>query len=270
MYAGNRIDVYGNSRFIEEPEPNEIPPPDGFSTAYSNIARSGLYPYYRGDWMEKVPTERSLVICRYGDFFENYKPYLNGNTRVVILDSIPRNNPFGFVAEEYLYERNGLFELFLGIREAERKYFHKSDFWTDNTQPFLMLAAKGVLSDLIIGNWWNNTDISPYRAYVLNSFYRWLKSGKDISVFKYPKMGLKSSKSTGSLWTFKTQHGPENYLHVEVSMDSEPFVYCGSGIWALYSRTTDSEFLVGGPELSDDMGASQMKRWAAKTAVNTR
>lgn len=41
-------------------------------------------------------------------------------------------------------------------------------------------------------------------------------------------------------------------------------VYLGGGIWALYEKPLDGEFLLGGPELSDDTAKSGKTRWAAK------
>ena len=127
-----------------------------------------------------------------------------------------------------------------------------------------MFASYGILNDRFIGNWWINNEISPYRRYVLSSFYNWLTKDVEIKPYKYPTLGLITDKGPGNLWRFKTETEMEKILYLDVRPDAHSFVYCGSGIWALYSSNEVSEFLLGGPELSDDLLATNMIRWAAK------
>ena len=80
----------------------------------------------------------------------------------------------------------------------------------------------------------------------------------------YPPLGLILIRESNNLWRFKSKEAEESIINISIRPDPLSFVYCGSGIWARHSSTDKGEYLLGGPELSDDLLASKMTRWAAK------
>ncbi len=66
-------------------------------------------------------------------------------------------------------------------------------------------------------------------------------------------------------WLIRSESG--NYRHERMSVipyeDDKNYVYIGSGAWSLYEKSEKGEFLVGGPELSDDTYLSGIARGAA-------
>ena len=264
MYLNNRLDVYCDQRIIQEPQPNQIPQSDHFSTAYSDIARSGLYPFYRGSKIISKSRQPSLLITTYDDFIYNLSNKVGEKTKVIILDQIPDENIFGFKEKTFSYKINSAFNKFVRVQPFERNYYTHENLHTMSWKNISILASYGILNDRFIGNWWINNDISPYRHYMLSSFYKWLTKNVEIKPYKYPPLGLIPDKGKKNLWHFKTETAISKSLYLYVHPNSQSFVYCGSGIWALYSSTDANEFLLGGPELSDDLLTSGMNRWAAE------
>ena len=183
------------------------------------------------------------------------------------MDEIPEVNIFGFKKKTFTYETNSAFNDFMRIQPFERNYYTNGNLHTLSWKNISVFASYGILNDRFIGNWWINNEISPYRRYVLSSLYNWLTKDVEIKPYKYPTLGLITAKGPGNLWRFKTETEMEKILYLDVRPDAHSFVYCGSGIWALYSSTEANEFLLGGPELSDDLLATNMIRWAAKREI---
>ncbi|MFC1488587.1 hypothetical protein ACFL6B_01935 [Thermodesulfobacteriota bacterium] len=264
MYLGNKLNVYCDQNIILEPPPNRIPQNWHFSSAYSHLARSGLYPFYKGYKITGKPEQPSLLITTYDDFLSIFSKNVTSNMKVIILDYIPENNIFEFKTNSLSYEMNPSFNSFLQLLPYRRDYYTIGNSHTSEWRKTSVLASQGILNDRFIGNWWINNDISPFRRYILNSFFKWLTKDENIKVYEYPPLGLVSTKGPDNLWRLKTELGNESLLYLTVQPDAHSFVYCGSGVWAIHSSNGNKEFLLGGPELSDDLLATGMTRWAVK------
>jgi hypothetical protein len=264
-----RLDVYCDPQLILEDSPKAIPNDSSFSTAYSNIARSGKDPFYRGESPPKELQHPSLWITTYHNFIANSSFHRPDNLKIVILDQIPNDNIFNVSNKLFNYERTLIFEEAVGILPTIRNYSEKDGRYTTDYNNFSILFSYGILNDQFTGNWWVNNDISPYRRFIFSSFYNWLNKNEPIREYSYPKIGITNTGSNRHFWHFKTDAGKDSRLPVEIIPNLDSFVYFGSGVWGIYSQTSNGEFILGGPEMSDDLLATSMNIWAARKEATT-
>jgi hypothetical protein len=96
-----------------------------------------------------------------------------------------------------------------------------------------------------------------------------LNKNEPIREYSYPKIGITNTGSNKHFWHFKTDAGKNSRLSVEIISNPDSFVYFGSGVWGIYSDTSVGEFILGGPEMSDDLLATSMNVWAARKEATT-
>ena len=260
-----RIDIYGGRHLFNEPPPKRLPGDFQFSSAYSHIARCGLWPLYRGEKPTMPAPVKSIWVTPW--------------SQLKTIDSNVLKSLWGVVINEVDEEMDGGFKsTFIdnNLPDVFREYFLHSvrrKIWVakDNSHTLFdngvsIFIADGTMTDSYLGDWWITTRISPYRQYMLSEFFGWLVRKGKISMFHYPTVGVLNSEKD---WIVKF----ENKEHANIKMQVEryegdrEYVYIGSSIWSLYEKNKDGEFLVGGPELSDDSSKSGSLRWAAQ-AVN--
>ena len=262
-FLPNHINVYSSKQLIQEMPPTRMPSENGFSTAYANIARSGIFPIYSG---ENPPpsTDRSyILISSYEDFINKHINLINENAKIIITNLMPEGNIFDFKRNQYNYQIAQELNNFLQIMPAERRFYSKDNNYTLTYHNSSVLASFGILNDRFIGNWWVEGEISPFRRYILESFYDWVRNGADIKVFDYPPIGVSNFKTAKNKWLIKTNQGDSISMSFKVNFDQSGMVYCGSGFWAIHDKKNNKQYLLGGPELSDDLFSTSIIRWAA-------
>lgn len=259
---GKTIDVYGEPKYIVEPPPNATPSSDTISSLYAHIARSGLYPRYIGEDLPKELHINTLLVTRADKATDIVPPKNADLLKVLIVDEIPQGSFEQFSVFEYggeaPQELINFFPIFVTKRTAYRAERHHSIYLNG----IRYLSAFGALNDRVLGNWWINTDISPYRRAILNDFYGWLRGENEVRVFQYPEKSKISSEGNGTRWKFTTDKGKSTdfFAHMQIN---QKFIYFGGGIWGLHSFYEGKEYLLGGPELIDDSYSILNLRWAA-------
>lgn len=259
-----RIDVYCERVLLDEPPPGSLPRENGFSSAYSHIARCGLWPLYRGERPGRSVESRSIWIAPWREISKADCSTLGSVCRIVVNDKIPHGNGIGFepvyVGDGIAHPLNG----YLGIGSQMRQQFvTKGNKHTMVRCATSIFAANGVMTDRYFGDWWVTTEISPYRTFMLKEFFNWLIAGKAISRFVYPDAGVGSGDKEWLIRVDSGRHGTEKML-VRPFEEDKRFVYLGAGIWSLYEETSEGSFLLGGPETSDDWLITRNTRWGAQ------
>jgi hypothetical protein len=262
---GKRIDIYGTTELFDEPPPKRLPRDFQFSSAYSHIARCGLWPLYQGETPKKPVSVKSIWVTPWSQVKTVNSNILNSLWGIVV-NKADGEIDIGF---KKIYVDDDLAHIF-------RKYFNESvqrQIWVtqDNSHSLSyngvsIVLADGVLTDRHLGDWWITARISPYRQYILSEWYDWLINKDKISMFRYPKVGVVKSEQE---WIIKFEDRDHANIKMEVTQfkDNKDYVYIGSSIWSLYEKNKDGKFLLGGPELTDDSFKGGIIRWAAK-AVN--
>ena len=265
FYINNkRIDVFGDKDLFVEPPPKHIPSKGGFSSAYSHIARSGLYPLYKGNVPKSPVLNRSILISSWDDVLSLDSNIYKSLWGIIVVDLNSDMQDIGFNETSVSDNISSPFaEFFKPESRARTMLVTHNMTHTKHYKGVPVFAASGVLTDMCFGDWWITTKVSPYRLYILNEWFDWLISKNEISAFVYPRIGIDVG---GKDWLIRC--GKNDLQKKKFSVypyeENQDYVYLGSGIWALYENSLDGEFLMGGPETSDNYLRSGEIRWAAQ------
>lgn len=268
FYSRNkRIDVYGTKELFEEPPPKNIPKEDRFSSAYSHIARCGLYPLYMGEKPKSPALNKSIWITSWDKALSIDNKIFNSLWGIIIinLDENIKNIGFNEICSDD--DINDVFKEFFNPESQTRRMLvsdHNSHTLIYNSVS--IFAAHGVITDRYFGDWWITTNISPYRLFMLNEWFDWLIKKDDISKFDYPGIGIKTGIEDW-LIKFENKDYMRRKMFVQPYEKNQNYVYLGSGIWALYEKNIDGEFLLGGIETSDNYLKSGNVKWAAQALI---
>ena len=271
FYSKNkRIDVYGTKDLFEEPPPKSIPKEDKFSSAYSHIARCGLYPFYMGEKPKRPVLNKSIWITSWDKVLSIDSKIYNSLWGIIImnLDDNIQNVDFNEICIDD--DINDVFKEFFNPESQTRRMLVTDKFThTLIYNGVSIFAAHGVITDRYFGDWWITTNISPYRLFMLNEWFDWLIRKDDISKFDYPRIGIKAGEED---WLIKFEN--KDYIRIKMTVDpyekNQNYVYLGSGIWALYEKNIDGKFLLGGIETSDNYLKSSNVRWAAQAITKNQ
>jgi hypothetical protein len=260
--SAKRIDIYGAKDLFDEPPPKHLPAGYQFSSAYSQIARSGLWPLYRGEKPQKRAVVKSIWITPWSQVKTVDKKILASLWGIVI-NEVDEEVHAGFRAEIPTDDVAPMLRSWFNPFVQRRTWSTRENFHTLVRDGSSFLIADGILTDRHLGDWWPTMAISPYRQFMLRQWWDWLVDKREVDLYRYPAIGVMSSKKE---WRVKLEDG--EYRKVKMSVRDNPgainTVYLGGGVWALYEKTLDGEFLLGGPELSDDTAKSGNTRWAAE------
>ncbi len=268
-FNGPKIDVYADKEKIYEGQPNQLPDNFMTSTLYSNIARSGIYPHYIGKTIISPPKTKTLLISNYDDLIKIKPSIFNDRLYVIITDLIPDENIFFFRKKQVPYEYNRHLNELLNVKNNDRIFYEIEMKHSIEHNNFNVLASYGVYNDRFLGNWWINYDISPFKKIMLERFYKWLKVGKAIEVYNYPSIGI-SENNRKKRWKVKNTEGNEKTIEFNLNIKDNGFVYCGSGYWAIIDKDNieNKIYLLGAPELSDNLNNTGFTEWAATEEVS--
>ena len=261
----NRIDIYGEKNLFEEPLPNSAPQEGHMSSAFSHIARCSLCPLYVGEKPNEVLANKSIWITRWDEVIGLNSNILNSLWGVVVVDIDDRMMEVGFHKTYFEDNVSEPFKEFFSQKVPPRQILiTANDSHTVEYGGTSILAGNGILTDRYLGNWWITTDISPYRRFILNEWFNWLIDHDNMHSFIYPVVGVAIN---GKTWRIKFQKKEDIKKKISITPYEKDrnFVYVGSGLWALYQKKEDKEYLVGGLEVSDDYLRSGNLMWAAET-----
>ena len=262
-----RIDIYGDKDLFVEPAPKHIPNEGKFSSAYSHIARSGLYPQYIGSEPKNQVLNKSIWITSWDKVLNLDSKIFKSLWGIVIIDIDERMRDIGFNEICVDDETSSIFgEFFKPENQPRRMLVSSNSTHTILYNGVPIFAAYGVVTDRYIGDWWITTNVSPYRLYMLNEWFEWLINRNDISAFVYPRIGIEPGKKD---WLIRidTKDLQKRKFLVHPYEKDQNYTYLGSGIWALYENNLSGEFLLGGPETSDNYLRSGETRWAAQALI---
>ncbi len=259
-----RIDIYGYKDLFDEPPPKHIPKEGNLSSAYSHIARSGLYPLYMGEKPKKPVLNKSIWITSWDEALLIDSKIYKSLWGIVIINLDEKLGDIGFKEICVDDEMSNIFEEFFNPKsQARRMLVTNNSTHTLIYNGVSIFAAHGVITDRYFGDWWITTNVSPYRLYMLNEWFEWLINKNDISMFAYPRIGIEAGEKNWVI-RFNTKDLQKRKLLVQPYGKNQNYVYVGSGIWALYENNIDGEFLLGGSETSDNYLKSGEIRWAAQ------
>ena len=258
-----RVDIYGVKTLFDEPPPNKLPKEGQFSTAFSHIARCGLWPLYKGE-KPKNPTLVKSIWVTSLDQVKNTDDRILNSLWGIVINNGDDKMEIGFSKGYMNDDLSNIFKIYFNQHTSQRQaLLTKEGKHTVLYRGVSLFAADGVMTDRYFGDWWITTDISPYRKFMLKEWFDWLNKKDEISMFVYPQIGVTESNKS---WLIK--FGTKELEEIEMSVQrygaDKNFVYIGSGIWALYEKNKDGEFLLGGSETSDDTFKSGNVRWAAQ------
>ena len=260
----NRIDFYGKPKLLDEPHVNSLPEHGRFSSAYSHIARSGLRPLYIGEKPLSPVTNKSVWITNWQQATLMDDAILKSLWGIVILNLDDNITKIGFHKVRLEDDIIPVFNSFFYQDNYKRTKLETLDkLHTLSYKGTSIFAADGVLTDMFLGDWWITINISPYRKYILKEWFDWLLTRDDIPSFSYPSIGIEEGNNK---WVIKFggHEEIEKTLKITPYLKDTNYVYFGSGIWGLYEKNQNEEFILGGPELSDNLDKSHAMRWAAK------
>lgn len=221
-----------DKKIYEEAPVNSLPYEGHFSTLLANFTRYGCFPIYDKNFDSTI-------------YFTTYKYFINHqdkikSRKIVIIDDIPDKNIFRVKkyritdtndSNNYFYSQNGMY--------LTNIYKNKSIFF-----------AKNIISDNEIGSWWNNTTISPYKKYIIKSFFDWLNKGIDIQMFSYPK-----TNKVNEVYKINYEDGSKDYLTITKKSiffknSEEKIIYIGDRKWVFVLKNNK---ILGCPEMVDDV-----------------
>jgi hypothetical protein len=265
FYIKNKkIDVYGDKDLFVEPPPKHLPVESNFSSAYSHIARFGLYPLYKGNEPKNPVQNRSIWITSWEKMLELDTKIYKSLWGVIIVDLNKNMHDIGF--NEVCADDNvsSVFtEIFKSESHVRRMLVTNNSTHTVLYNGVPIFAAYGVMTDRYFGDWWITTNVSPYRLHMLSELSEWLINKKEISAFVYPCIGIEQGQKDWLIGIDKKDLQKRKFL-VHPYRKDQRYVYFGSGIWALYGNSPSGEFLLGGPETSDNYLKNGETRWAAQ------
>tara|TARA_B100002003_G_scaffold247559_1_gene279354 strand:+ start:844 stop:3078 length:2235 start_codon:yes stop_codon:yes gene_type:complete len=259
-----RIDIYSEKELLDEPPNNRMPKTGRISSLYSHIARCGIWPLFKDGEPQKPVTRKSVWVTQANKIDEIEKEIANSLSGIIITDMEEINKNFGFkkiilkddLAEEFA-------PTFNPSKKRRKVWLTRDGYHTYPLHMTSLFAAQGVVTDQYFGDWWITTEINPYRKQMLEQFCGWIRQGDNIKSFDYPSPGIVVG---GEEWLIKSVNSngfKSKFDIVPYSKDSK-YVYLGSGIWALFGKDKEAEYLLGGQELSDNLNVSGTSKWAAK------
>jgi hypothetical protein len=259
-----RIDFYGNKELFDEPSPKTLPLDGHISSAYSNVARCGLYPLYVAEKPSKPVSYKSIWATSWDKIEKVDKKTLQSLWGIVVIDVDDELENIGF--KKITFEENinkCLIDVFPKVFPSREMLVAGNNVHTLTYSGTSVFAAEGVITDKYIGDWWITTNISPYRNFILEEWINWLNKKNDIQKFFYPPSGITDG---GDEWLIRAEG--KDFLKRKMKVipykNDMRFVYIGSGIWASYEQVSNEVFLLGGPETSDNLLRSGYIRWAAR------
>lgn len=266
LYREKFINVYSDYSIISESADKNIINTTHLSTLYANIARSGLFPRYSGNIIPDIIDKYSLAFVA-ADNIDILSSIKSGHDKlkVVVYGQSEKLFKYNLSVHDYNMdvdpEIRDIFEMNM---EKSFSYIN-SDSHNFSAYGVDCIAAHGLLDDQTLNTWWVNKDISPFKRFILSSFYRWITNSDDIGIFKYPYVGFNSCNNGKycSRWKFKANNKSPS---INATVYSENgFVYLGARRWAFLESLNDSSFLLGAPELCDSyiVGSPFNDSWGA-------
>ena len=116
-----------------------------------------------------------------------------------------------------------------------------------------VFSSYGVINDIVMGDWWATTDVSPYRKEMAKRFTDWIKYQHNIISYQYPQIGI----SKGNKKMILTQKiGPTKTPHsiriIPFEYEKQKYAYLGGELWGIFSKTGNKISIIGEPETSDN------------------
>jgi hypothetical protein len=252
LYNDNFINVYSDISVISEPASKHINYTSHLSTLYANIARSGFFPKYSGHIIPEIINAPSLAFIN-ADNIDTLSKIKSGHDKLKVVF---------YGDSKTLLKYTSINNYDMNIERSIQDYFNieneksfsyvnadKHNFFTHGVNS---VAAHGLLDDQTLNTWWVNKDISPFKRFMLDSFYSWILHNNDIGIFDYPSIGFDScTKGSDCLnWKFKISN--HNNLSINATIASKNgFVYLGARRWAFLENMNNTYFLLGSPEICD-------------------
>jgi len=244
----SRIDIFCNEDIIRESPPNKNPLPFTLSNLYSNIARYDLQPnWISGNPSKCLPKQNCIWVTTSKTFtsWKGYKP-----KRIVLIDDYKDMEKLGY---KRTYVETGPAFLDIATDFNRRHWIHPTSKHTFILDGSYIFASDGVLDDRTIGNWWAGIEVSLYRKEMMKKFIAWITEGTEIAAFQYPKLGVVEGRKSARL----VQSGKENKSLEKIDFNlleygKDEYIYLGGEMWGLFNKNQDGNFIVGGPETSDN------------------
>lgn len=260
-----RIDIYGSEHLFAEPPPKGLPEDFQFSSAYSHIPRCGLWPLYRGDKPGDRVSVKAIWVTPWSKV-KQVAPNILNSLWGIVINEVDEAMNIGLKATYTDDDLAYMFGQYFQHAKRRRIWTDQGNSHCSSYNGVPLFVADGVMNDRYLGDWWITLPVSPYRKDMLSGWFNWLISKNKIAVFPYPRPGVEKSEKEWSV-KFENRDFVKVKMEVKQYWKNKDYVYIGSGIWCLYEKTKEGEFLLGGPELSDDIFKSGYTRWAAE-AVN--
>ena len=125
-----------------------------------------------------------------------------------------------------------------------------------------IVFGKNVLSDVALGNWWNTIPISPYKKYMLDTFYNWVINCTDFPMYTYP-MKIKHITKGNIIYDDGTKKYFDKIdISKKIKHENNYFLYLGKRKWGVL---LDNGTIIGGTETQDNiLNERELQKWIIK------
>ena len=259
LYVPNkRVNVFCQANVIREVTGKQDLNKTAVSNLYSNLSRFDLFP----DWLGEEPSPCNAgEVCVWFTTFDKFRIWKGYRPEfIVILDDTNELASLGFTKKSMAQEKN---VILIPENASNRSVWVTSNnSYTKVIGSSQIFVAANVVDDNVLGDWWTNIDVSPYRKEMIRRFSDWLKYKKEISAYEYPKPGIHDGVKT-----IRMDLTGGEFLRlkkidmVPITYDKQKYVYLGGELWGIVSIKDNETSVMGGPETSDNFQKYKKKRF---------
>lgn len=260
----NQIKIFCQEDYLRESLPNQDPKPYSISNLYSNLARFDLHPDWKGEEPTGCSPDEKCIWFTTSDEFNSW----NGNIPkfIVLVDDSNKLTKLGYEKRIISTVKN-----VVGLPEYSGNRYTwvlSNSAHTMTIRSSQIFSSFGVIDDIVLGNWWTSTDVSPYRKEMVNRFSNWIKYRHDISSYHYPPVGIR--KGNKNMIMTQKEGGTTSLNNIDVvpfEYNRKKYVYLGGELWGTIKQEDNEINIIGGPETSDNYLRNKKNRFLGSIKI---
>ena len=237
------------------------------------IASKSFY-FYMDNVLEYYCRENRLVIK--SDYKNIYEPSFeeiddSSTSCSYLFSAIPRLGLYPYFIDKWSLLSDDKVDVFIDeCSRADRLgKGQKVLTMTPCRESDSVAAIKENFSDFVLGNWWSQIDVSPFRKNRIDAFVEWIRNDKPVEPYRYPATGREKVSMEA-----RNDRGERRVIEIPLEMLERPiderYILIEDGIWALKSELDGSVVLVGGDSFNDRRNVGFFSRyWVTKLPAKT-
>jgi len=255
-----QLDVYCKPEIINEIRQGPLQINNKYSFLFSNLARFGIRPIWRGICPPKSSGQKILWLVDSSD----YEPFMHENNKNIYV--IFTNVPYGKINFKLTpYTLKLAKNHFIPVYNQENRtiYLNKDKKLNGKAYDMNIFCGTNVVTDNVLGDWWSSIDVSPYKKETLKMITNWIKYGDSISAYIYPE-SLKLGESCNGYLLIPGEANKISITTQKPHIYDNKYTYIGGGVWGIVEEYENQIIIYGGPETSDDYIPGKEVRWLIK------